>query len=87
MKRDYVRGGFNMARKRTALDVERLYYANLAVTAEQAGNFEDAANQWRRAAGASVKSDVVLLYEEAAKRCERRSQENPDKTCGKSVGD
>ena len=64
-----------MATKETAGDHRYLYYANLAVVAEQAGNYEDAAQQWRRASGASLKRDSIVLYEEAAKRCERRSKE------------
>ena len=64
-----------MAKKGPAVDSGNLYYANLAVVAEQAGNYEDAAKQWRRASGASLKPDSIVLYEEAAKRCERRSKE------------
>jgi len=64
-----------MAKNGTAGDFGQLYYANLAVVAEQAGNYEDAAKQWRRASGASLRADSVILYEEAAKRCERRSKE------------
>jgi hypothetical protein len=56
-----------------------LYYANLAVVAEQAGNYEDAAKMWRRASVASPKLDSVVLYEEAAKRCERRSKEQSER--------
>ncbi len=63
-----------MAKKATAGDYAYLYYANLAVVAEQAGNYEDAAEQWRRASVASLKPDSIVLYEEAAKRCERRYQ-------------
>jgi hypothetical protein len=63
-----------MAKKGTAGDAAPLYYANLAVVAEQTGNYEDAAKQWRRASGASLKADSIVLYEEAAKRCERRSK-------------
>lgn len=64
-----------MVKKGTAVDPANLYYANLAVAAEQAGNYEDAAKQWRRASGASLKPDSIALYEEAAKRCERKSKE------------
>jgi hypothetical protein len=63
-----------MANRGTEGDSGHLYYANLAVAAEQAGNYEDAAQQWRRASGASLKPDSIVLYEEAAKRCERRYQ-------------
>ncbi len=63
-----------MTTKETTSDPRHLYYANLAVVAEQAGNYEDAAQQWRRASGASLKPDSMVLYEEAAKRCERRYQ-------------
>lgn len=58
----------------TAGDIVRLHYANLAVVAEQAGDYEDAAKQWRRAADASLEKGTIVLYEEAAKRCERRSE-------------
>jgi hypothetical protein len=64
-----------MAKKGTVVDSDTLHYANLAVLAEQAGNYDDAAKQWRSASGASVKADLIALYEEAAKRCERRSRE------------
>lgn len=64
-----------MAEKGTAVDPGILYYANLAVMAEQTGDYEYAAKQWRRASGASLKRDSIVLYEEAAKRCERRSKE------------
>ncbi len=64
-----------MAKKATAVDSGHLYYANLAVVEEQAGNYENAAKQWRRASCASVEPDTIILYEEAAKRCERRSKE------------
>jgi len=37
-----------MEHEGTAIDSERLYYANLAVLAEQADDYEDAAKQWRR---------------------------------------
>lgn len=69
-----------MAKNEMSLDSGYLYYANLAVFAEQAGNYEDAAKQWRRASGASLKPDSIILYEEAAKRCERRSKEE----CGQN---
>jgi len=61
-----------MAKEETSADSRFLYYANLAVAAEQAGNYEDAAKQWRRASGASLRMDSIVLYEEAAKRCERK---------------
>lgn len=64
-----------MAKKETTGDTGYLHYANLAVVAEQTGNFEDAAKQWHRASGASPKPDSAILYEEAAKRCERKSKE------------
>jgi hypothetical protein len=63
-----------MAKKGTAVDSSALYYANLAVLTEQVGNFQDAAKQWRRASAASLKPEAMVLYEEAAKRCERRSR-------------
>jgi hypothetical protein len=63
-----------MAEKGTAVDSGILYYANLAVMAERTGDYEYAAKQWRRAPGASLKPDSIALYEEAAKRCERRSK-------------
>jgi hypothetical protein len=75
VKEQYILGDSKMAKKRTAVDSGRLYYANLALMAEQAGNYEDAAKQWRIASGASLKPDSIILYEEAAKRCERRSKE------------
>ncbi len=74
-KDNKFREAFKMAKKGPAVDSGNLYYANLAVVAEQAGNYEDAAKQWRRASGASRKPDSIVLYEEAAKRCERRSKE------------
>jgi hypothetical protein len=64
-----------MAKKGTAANPVILHYASLAVLAEQAGNYEDAAKQWRTASGASLEPDTIVLYEEAAKRCERRSKE------------
>ena len=64
-----------MAKKGKAVDLARLYYANLAVVAEQAGDYKDAANQWRRASDVSQRQDNILLYEEAAKRCEQKSKE------------
>jgi len=57
-----------MAKKGAAVDCGTLYYANLAVLAERAGNYEDAAKQWRRASAASLKPEAMALYEEAAKR-------------------
>jgi hypothetical protein len=69
-----------MAKKGTEGDTVHLYYANLAVVAERTGNYEDAAKQWHNASGASLKADSILLYKEAAKRCERRSKEQ----CGAS---
>jgi hypothetical protein len=64
-----------MAKKGTEIDSGTLYYANLAVLAEQAGNYESAAEQWCTASRASPNPDTSILYEEAAKRCERRSKE------------
>ncbi len=64
-----------MAGKGTAVDSSTLYYANLAIAAERVGNYADAAEQWRKASGASLKPESIVLYEEAAKRCERRSKE------------
>ena len=75
VKVQHVPGDFKMAKNGTAVDSARLYYANLALMAEQVGDYEDAAKQWRRAAGASLKPESIVLYEEAAKRCERRSKE------------
>lgn len=66
-----------MAKKETAADSECLRYAGLALLAEQAGDYESAAEQWRRASGISPRPDRAVLYEEAAKRCERRSKEKP----------
>jgi hypothetical protein len=63
-----------MARKRTSEDSRRLHFANLALTAEEEGNYEEAAEQWRKASGASLNRGNVILYEEAAKRCEQRSR-------------
>ena len=74
-----------MAAKGPVLDDRTLYYANLAVLAEQAGNYEDAAKQWRSASGSSVKADTIALYEEAAKRCERRSREKLSEAEGERV--
>ena len=68
-------GVLKMAKRSTEVDSCTLHYANLAVLAERAGNYEDAANQWRAASGASLKPDSIVLYEEAAKRCERKSKE------------
>jgi hypothetical protein len=65
-----------MAKTGTAFDSGTLYYANLAVLAEQAGDYEDAAKQWRMASTVSLKPETIVLYEEAAKRCERRSKDN-----------
>ncbi len=67
-----------MAKKGTVVDSEALYYANLAVMAEKAGNYEDAAKQWRKASEGSLKRDAAGLYEEAAKRCERKSKKKLD---------
>jgi hypothetical protein len=64
-----------MAQKGTPVDPRILYHANLAVMAELGGNYEDAAMQWRRASVASLRPDSIVLYEEAAKRCERRLAE------------
>ena len=64
-----------MGGKGTAVDSGILHYANLAVMAERTGNYEEAAKHWRRASGASLKPDKIVFYEEAAKRCERRSKE------------
>ncbi len=64
-----------MAGKGIAVDSMRLYYANLALMAEQAGNYEEAGKHWRRASCASSTPASIILYEEAAKRCERRSKE------------
>ncbi len=64
-----------MTNKGSVLDTECFYFANLAVLAEQVGNFVDAAAQWRRASGAAPNPGSMLLYEEAAKRCERRLKE------------
>ncbi len=61
-----------MAKKEKMVDSATLHHANLAVLAEQAGNYEDAANQWRKASETSPKPDVSALYAEAAKRCDRR---------------
>ena len=66
---------FKMTEKGTGGGSGILYYANLAVMAERTGNYEDAAKQWRRASGASPNPDTMVLYEEAAKRCERRSKQ------------
>ena len=68
-------GVLKMAKKSTEVDSCTLHYANLAVLAERAGNYEDAARQWRVASGASLNPESSALYEEAAKRCERRLKE------------
>ena len=64
-----------MAKRKSAADPGTLHHASLAVLAEQAGNYEDAARQWRVASGASLNPGSSALYEEAAKRCERRLKE------------
>lgn len=64
-----------MAEKGILPGSEHLYYAGQALMAEQSGNYEEAAKQWRKASGASLKRDSAVLYEEAAKRCERTSKE------------
>ncbi len=64
-----------MEKKGKAADSKVLNYANLAVLAEQAGNYEDAARQWQSASGASLEPRAIVLYEEAAKRCERKAKE------------
>jgi hypothetical protein len=64
-----------MAKETAVNDSGPLYYAGLAVSAEQAGNYEYAAKQWRRASGESTRADSIILYEEAAKRCDGRSRE------------
>ncbi len=64
-----------MAEKGTPAGSEYLHYAGLALVAEKTGNYEEAAKQWRKASDASSKLDSAVLYEEAAKRCERRSKE------------
>jgi hypothetical protein len=64
-----------MVQKGTVADPRVLYHANLAVMAELGGNYEDAVKQWRRASVASLRRDCIVLYEEAAKRCERRLAE------------
>jgi hypothetical protein len=69
-----------MAKKQAAVDTRNLYYANLAVTAELAGDYEEAAKNWRSASMASSQADSMILYEEAAKRCERRSKEISDRS-------
>jgi hypothetical protein len=65
-----------MAKKGVPVNSERLYYANLAIIAEQAGNYSDAVGHWRRASGASSERANIILYEEAAMRCERRAKES-----------
>lgn len=67
-----------MAEKETVADFEPLHYANLAVLAEQAGDYEEAAKQWHKASGASLRRDSFLLYGEAAKRCERKASEESE---------
>lgn len=56
-----------LAKKGTTVDSGHLYYIHLALLAEQAGNYEDAAKQWRRASSASLQRDRITLYED---RCE-----------------
>jgi len=74
-----------MAGKDTVVDSGILHYAHLAVMAERTGDYEDAAKQWRKASGASLKPDKIVLYEEAAKRCERRSKEKTGEADNKPV--
>lgn len=69
-----------MGKKGVAVDSRTLCYANQAVLAEQAGNYEDAAKQWRLASGSSQVPQATVLYEEAAKRCERKSKEKLGRT-------
>ncbi len=69
-----IREIFNMAEKRRVVDSEALQFANLAILAEKVCNYEDAAQYWRKASESTQKTDAVVLYEEAAKRCERKSK-------------
>ncbi len=63
-----------MAKRGKTVDGRALYYANLAIIAEKTENYEDAARQWRCASEATIQAEAVGLYEEAAKRCERRAR-------------
>ncbi len=63
-----------MAKKGKIVDTKALAHANLAVIAEQAGNFEDAAKYWQEASDASLNPNTRILYGEAAKRCDRKSK-------------
>ncbi|MEN6439640.1 MAG: hypothetical protein ABFD97_13785 [Syntrophobacter sp.] len=65
-----------MPKSRTSVDSEALHFANLAVMAEQAGNYEEAAKHWAGASEASSGRDKMILYKEAAKRCLRRSKQD-----------
>lgn len=64
-----------MAKKEAAVGSERFYHANLAIMAEEAGNYLDAAGHWRKASAVSSEPAKIVLYEEAAKRCERKANE------------
>ena len=57
-----------MAKKETADGLGYLYYANLAVVAELAGNYDDAAMQWRQASGASPKAGPASFYMKRLRR-------------------
>ncbi|MDR3566536.1 MAG: hypothetical protein P4L43_00755 [Syntrophobacteraceae bacterium] len=66
-------------KKKMEIDSIALHHANLAVFAERDGDFEGAGKQWHRASEASFRPDAMLLYKEAAMRCERRAKENKGK--------
>ncbi len=69
-------------KKKRVIDAGALHYANLAIFAESDGDYEDASKHWHSASQASSEPDSILLYEQAAVRCERRAKERmgkPDK--------
>ena len=66
-------------KKKTVVDSDASYYANLAIFAERDGDYEGAGKLWHRASAASLKPDVMLLYAEASMRCERRAKEGVGK--------
>lgn len=68
-----------MEKKGKVADSGALYYASLAILAEQAGNYGDAGDQWLKASETCSKPDAMLLYKEAAMRCERRAKEKMGK--------
>lgn len=67
------------------IDSGVLYHANLAILAKRVGDYEDADKQRHRASEASLRPDGMLLYEQAAVRCERRAEGRMGKPDNKGV--